>query len=259
MTKPSLKERLHTQPLSLGMQSFSANPGIVEILGLTGFDWVSLDMEHSPTGFETVEHLARAAKAAGTSALVRVAENDPIQIMKALDRGVDGVIVPHIKSAADLEAAVAATRYSPDGIRGACTSVRSSGYGTEPWDSYLERVASETVVVALVEDEEAITSFDELLKVDGVDAFWLGTRDLAQAMGIPGSDLHNPLFTKMAKDLCARAKDQGKLMMATVGPLLTVEYAQFIHSLGFTCISYGTDLKNFGRFAQSVVTGLRGE
>lgn len=255
----SLKKRLLSQPMSIGIQSFSASPPLVEILGHAGFDWVSLDMEHSPTGFETIEHLARAAKASGTSALVRVAKNDPIEIMRALDRGVDGVILPHIASVADLEAAVAATRYHPDGVRGACTSVRSTGYGIEPWEDYLGRVRRDLVVVSIIEDEEAVTNFDDLLKVDGGDVFWLGTRDLSQQMGLPDADLRNPVLADLARDLCARAAARGKVMMATVGPVLSIEYAQYLHSLGFQCLSYGTDVKNFGRFATSVITGLRPE
>ncbi|WP_238015706.1 aldolase/citrate lyase family protein [Dactylosporangium sp. AC04546] len=253
----SLKERLRSQSLSIGMQSFSGSPALVEILGLAGFDWVSLDMEHSPTGLETIEHLARAARAGGTCPLVRVPRNDPIEIMRALDRGVDGVIVPHISSAADLEAAVAATRYHPAGIRGACTSTRASGYGTERWTDYLERAARDLVVVAIIEDEDGVRNFDDLLKVDGADVLWLGTRDLSQAMGLPDTDLHHPDLARLAKDMCDRAAARGKLMMATVGPVLSIEYAQYLHGLGFQCISYGTDVKNFGRFARSVVSGLR--
>lgn len=257
--KASLKERFQSQSMSIGIQSFSASPPLVEILGRAGFDWVSLDMEHSPTGFETIEHLARAAQASGTSALVRVARNDSTEIMRALDRGVDGIIVPHVRTVADLESIVAATRYHPDGVRGACTSVRSTGYGIEPWEDYLGRVKRELVVVSIIEDEDAIANFDDLLKVDGGDVFWLGTRDLSQQMGLPDGDLRNPVLADLARDLCARAQARGKLMMATVGPVLSIEYAQYLHGLGFQCLSYGTDVKNFGRFATSVIRGLRPE
>ena len=253
----SLKERFHTQSMSIGMQSFSASPALVEILGIAGFDWVSIDMEHSATGFETVEHLARAARAGGFSALVRVSKNDPIEIMRALDRGVDGVIVPHVKTRVGLEEIVAAARYAPDGTRGACTSVRAAGYGITNWATYLEKTKSDTVVVAIIEDPEGVHNFDELLEVEGADVFWLGTRDLTQAMGLPDTDLYDPRLAEIAKDLCARADAKGKLMMATVGPVLSIEYAQYLHGIGFRLISYGTDVKNFGRFARSVVTGLR--
>ena len=219
--KAPLIERFRNQPISLGMQSFSGNPAMVEILGLVGFDWVSLDMEHSATGFETIEHLARACHAADFSALVRVAENNPTDIMKALDRGVDGVIVPHITSAEELETAVGACRYAPKGYRGACTSVRSSGFGTANWQEYVEKVNRETVLVALVEDVAAIKNFDEILEVEGADVFWLGTRDLSQDMGLPDADLNHPEMEKIARDLCARANAKGKMMMCTVGPVLS--------------------------------------
>jgi 4-hydroxy-2-oxoheptanedioate aldolase len=252
----SLKERLKSQPMSLGIQCFSGSPTLVEILGHAGFDWVSLDMEHSPTGLETIEHLARAAKAGGTIPLVRVAHNDPIEIMRALDRGVEGVIVPHIASVKDLETAVAATRYPPHGDRGTCTSTRASAWGLQ-WKEYAARVAFDTILVSIIEDPEGMEVLDDLLKVDGGDVFWLGTRDLTQSMGLQDEDLHHPQLAELARDFCDRVTAAGKLAMATVGPLLSLEYAQYLHSLGFQCLSYGTDVKNFGKFATSVINGLR--
>lgn len=242
--------------MSIGMQCFSGSPTLVEILGVAGFDWVSLDMEHSPTTYETIEHLARAARAGGTGALVRVAENDPIEIMRALDRGVDGVIIPHIRSVADMKAAIAATRYPPEGIRGTCTSTRASAWGLT-WKEYSQKAVRDTVVVAIIEDPEALDVFDDIVKVEGCDVFWLGTRDLTQGMGLPDADLYHPKLAEIARSLCERATAAGKVTMATVGPLLSNEYAKYLHALGFKCLSYGTDVKNFGKFAQSVVAGLR--
>jgi 2-keto-3-deoxy-L-rhamnonate aldolase RhmA len=254
----SLKSRLQEQPLSIGIQCFSGSPVLVEILGVAGFDWVSLDMEHSPTGLETIEHLARAAKAGGTVPLVRVAENNPVEIMRALDRGVEGVIVPHIKTVDDLEAAVAATRYPPHGNRGTCTSTRASAWGLR-WTEYVEKVRTDTVLVSLIEDPEALDVFGDLLKVEGADIFWLGTRDLSQSMGLQDADLYHPQLAELARDLNQRADAAGKLTMATVGPLLSIEYAEYLHRLGFRLLSYGTDVKNFAKLASSIVRGLRKE
>ena len=256
MGEQSLKERLKSQPMSIGIQCFSGSPTLVEILGHAGFDWVSLDMEHSPTGFETIEHLARAAKAGGTIPLVRIAHNDPIEIMRALDRGVAGVIVPHIKSVESLEIAVSATRYPPHGDRGTCTSTRASAWGLR-WKEYAERSRTDTILVSIIEDPEALDVLDDILAVDGGDVFWLGTRDLTQSMGLQDADLMHPQLAQLAKDFCSRVTNAGKLAMCTVGPVLSLEYAQYLHSLGFQCLSYGTDVKNFGRFATSVINGLR--
>ncbi|CUR58464.1 conserved hypothetical protein [metagenome] len=252
----SLKERFFNQPVSVGIQCFSGSPTLVEIFGVAGFDWVCLDMEHSPTTFESIEHLARAAKAGGTIPIVRVAHNDPIEIMRALDRGVAGVVVPHIKSVAELEAAVAATRYPPEGTRGTCTSTRASSWGLR-WSEYSKVESRDAILVSIIEDPEAVEAFDDLLKVEGADVFWLGTRDLTQSMGLPDSDLYDPQLAELARSLCERAEAAGKLMMATVGPLLTVEYADYLHTLGFRLLSYGTDVKNIGKLASSIVQGVR--
>src|SRR5690554_1862390 len=94
--KESLSAKLERRGALIGMQNFTGISVLVEILGATGFDFVSLDMEHSATGLREVEEMARAADVHGLTAVVRVSRNDPIEIMKALDRGVDGIIVPHI-------------------------------------------------------------------------------------------------------------------------------------------------------------------
>ncbi len=241
----------------LGMQCFSGTAALVEILGHAGFDWVSLDMEHAPSDFERIEHLVMAANAAGVTPLVRVAENLPLLIAKALDTGAAGVIVPHVSSRSDLEQAVASTRYPPAGIRSACTSVRGTRYGDVVWTDYVRRVGEEVVVVPLVEDKEGIEAFDQLLAVKDVPVYWLGVSDLGQSLGLPGANLRHPELAPLAKSLCSRAAAAGKDLMCTVSPTITVEYAQYLMSLGFRLISYGADVRVFLTAVKEIATSLR--
>lgn len=255
--KMDFRSRLNKAGPLLGMQCFTGSPALVEILGHAGFDWVSLDMEHSPSDFAQIEHLARAANVSGITPLVRVAQNSPLLIMKALDAGAAGVIVPHISSRGDLERAVEATIYEPKGVRGACSSVRASRYGFERWASFVERSNAEVVVVPLIEDKAAIDAFDDLLKVDSVPVYWIGISDLGQSLGLPGADFQHPQLAALAKDLSKRAADAGKHLMATVAPTMTTDYAEYLISIGFRLISYGADLRLFGRTVADIAAKLR--
>jgi 2-keto-3-deoxy-L-rhamnonate aldolase RhmA len=257
MIDMNFRGRLAKEGMLLGMQCFTGSPAIVEILGYAGFDWVSLDMEHAMNDFARIEHLTRAANCSGVTPLVRVADNDPLLIMKALDAGAAGVIVPHVASRADLERAVAATLYPPRGIRGACTATRASGYGADPWRDFTARANEGIVVVPLVEDREAIDAFDDLLAVKEVPAYWLGTTDLAQSLGCPGADFRQPQLASIARSLTGRAAAAGKSLMVTVSPHLTVEYAQYLASIGFRLISFGSDIAYFSRTIRDTAAAMR--
>jgi 2-keto-3-deoxy-L-rhamnonate aldolase RhmA len=106
-----LLERLKKKRVILGMQCFTGSTALVEILGYSGFDWVSIDMEHTTLSFAEVENLIRAAQVSGMIAMVRVLDNEPHLIAKALDCGAAGVIVPHIQCADDVKRALKAARY----------------------------------------------------------------------------------------------------------------------------------------------------
>ncbi|OGA49360.1 MAG: hypothetical protein A3G24_17495 [Betaproteobacteria bacterium RIFCSPLOWO2_12_FULL_62_13] len=257
MVDLNFRRRLAKDRVLLGMQCFTGSAGIVEILGYAGYDWVSLDMEHAPSDFAAIEHLTRAANCAGITPLVRVADNVPLLIMKALDAGAAGVIVPHVSSRSDLEQAVAATLYPPRGIRGACSATRATGYGAEPWKAYVTRANDGVVVVPLVEEKAAIDAFDDLLQVEEVPVYWIGITDLAQSLGYPGADFQQPELASLAKSLNQRAADAGKLLMATVSPRLTVDYAKYLVSVGFRLISFGADLGLFSRTVNEIATRLR--
>jgi 2-keto-3-deoxy-L-rhamnonate aldolase RhmA len=241
----------------LGMQCFSGSPALVEIMGHAGLDWVSLDMEHSPWDFAQIEHLARAANASNISPLVRVADNDPILIMKALDAGTAGVIVPHVNCRADLERAVASTLHPPYGVRGVCSTVRATKYGSDFGEEFFERVRREVVVVPLIEEKAGIEAFDDLLAVENVPVYWIGISDLAASLGIPGADFHHPQLAEIARGLVQRSKAANKDLMCTVAPRMNIEYAKYLMDLGFRLISYGVDLSFFSRSLRDLAAILR--
>ena len=251
------RSRLAKKGVLIGTQCFTGSPAIVEILGHSGWDWVSLDMEHATSDFARIEHLALAANYSGIVPLVRVAENESLLISKALDTGAAGVIVPHISSRADLEKAVAGTQYPPGGVRGACTNTRASAYGAEPWKDYVARANKGVVVVALIEDKAGIDAFDELLCVESVPVYWIGITDLTVSLGLAGADFWHPQMAALAKSLNQRAAAAGKELMIAAAPHLRADYIKHLVSLGFRLISIGTDLSLYRQSANNIAKEVR--
>lgn len=177
-------------PLMAGLIVKMPNLAAVEAAGRVGFDLVVVDTEHGSGDTADLEHHLRAAGSVGVDVLVRVGANDSLQILRALDAGANGVIVPHVDSATDARAAVTAAHYPPLGGRGLATSTRSGWHSTAPLREHLERARRETVVVAQLEDARAVPVADAIAATEGINAVWLGPSDLSMSLGHPG-DLAN--------------------------------------------------------------------
>jgi 4-hydroxy-2-oxoheptanedioate aldolase len=180
----SLKERLQNGETLIGTFSQIPSAGVVELIGYLGFDYVIIDTEHgitSPYGPE-LEGLIRAARTAGIASLVRVTTNDPAMILKSLDFGADGVVVPRVTSGAEAERAARACRYSPLGMRGACPPVRATRYGTIDWLTYWEKGNRDVFCAVILEDPEALERVEEIASTEGVDCVFFGPFDLAVGM-----------------------------------------------------------------------------
>ena len=170
----------------LGTFVQSAAPEFIEASAYAGFRFASIDLEHTYYGTEKAAELIRAGEAAGLSMLVRVPSLDPVWIKKSLDLGAAGVIVPNIDTAEQAAQAVALSKFTPEGIRGACPGVRANRYGAGG-SEYYETANRETAVMALVESPEGVKNFDAIIRVPGLTAVFLGPVDLSVAMGLKGN------------------------------------------------------------------------
>jgi 2-keto-3-deoxy-L-rhamnonate aldolase RhmA len=253
-----LKRALEEKELLIGMQIFTANPTAVEIMGYAGFDWVSIDMEHSATSFESVEHMIRAADAGRIIPLVRVAQNDPQTISHALDAGAAGIIVPHVNTAEDVARALSACRYPPAGMRGVCQGVRGAGWGFQfrSWDKVYKVLNEEVVVVPMIEERQAVENFDAMLQIEGVDVYFIGMADLGPSYGWPGATFEDPRMREIAINLAKKARAAGKAMMAPVAPNLDREYCEYLVGLGIRLLSYGTDVLLFAKECREGATAV---
>jgi 2-keto-3-deoxy-L-rhamnonate aldolase RhmA len=188
-----LKEHLIRKELTLGSWITLAHPAIAEIMAKAGFDWLAVDLEHSVITIREAEELIRVIELCGAAPLVRLSNNDPIQIKRVMDAGAHGVIVPMVNSAAEAARAVAAVRYPPQGKRGVGLA-RAQGYGNA-FEAYMDWLIHEAVVIVQIEHIEAVENLAAILSVDGVDGFIVGPYDLSGSLGVPGNFEH-PLMQK---------------------------------------------------------------
>jgi 4-hydroxy-2-oxoheptanedioate aldolase len=160
---------------------------MIEIIGKLGFDWVFIDLEHGAITIESLDGMIAAADAAGITAIVRPASNDPVLIGQVLDRGAHGIQVPHVETAGDAQRVVSAAKYAPQGERGLAGGTRASGYGVgfRPKE-FIEGCNRETLVCVQLEHRNAVANLPEILMVEGVDVFFVGPVDLSLSYGHPG-------------------------------------------------------------------------
>jgi 4-hydroxy-2-oxoheptanedioate aldolase len=174
---------------------------IVEIIGVSDYDFVWIDSEHGSFDLETTVAMMRAADATGTTPIVRVPGLHRKEIGRVLDAGAKGVIVPNVNSAADARSGMEAARYQTAacgwGRRGACPRIRASGHQARDWSSFAEWSNENISVWLLIESVEAVDNVDSILEVEGVEAIMPGPFDLSVSMGYPGQTTHPAVQRKL--------------------------------------------------------------
>jgi 4-hydroxy-2-oxoheptanedioate aldolase len=208
------KRRMQDGERLLGFFIGTPSAATVEIAGLSGYDFVIIDTEHGPADIETVENMLRAASMHGMAGLVRVPDNSVASIQRVLDAGADGILVPHVASAAIAKDVVDRALFTPQGRRGVALA-RSSAYGIGDAKAYYATRNQHTVVIVMIEDAEALPVVDEILAVPGIDAVFIGPGDLSSSLGYPGEPNHPAVQAEVSR-INAAAKRVG-LAVATVG------------------------------------------
>lgn len=180
----NLKQKLLKKEVTIGSWITIGDSAIAEIMAKSGEDWLAIDMEHSALTIAQCQELIRVIDLCGITPLVRVGENNPLLIKRAMDAGASGVIVPMINSLQDAQKAVAAVKYPPLGSRGVGLS-RAQGYGVS-FKRYCEWLEKESIVIIQIEHIDAVENLEEIFCVKGVDAFIVGPYDLSGSLGVPG-------------------------------------------------------------------------
>lgn len=247
-----MREKIAPGDTVKGVFVVTGTPANVEILGYAGFDFVVLDTEHAPNDIAEIEHLVRAAQVSGITAIVRVSKNDPALILRALDAGATGVLVPQVNSAGEARQAVQAAKYAPLGNRGIAGMVRAARYGFTPLSEYVSAANRRTLVIVQAEDKRAVENLDEILAVEGVDGVFVGPTDLSQSLGLAGQFDH-PEVKGVLESVIQKIADTDKFAgMFCAG----AQDAKRWQDLGAKMLAIGSDTLLLGQAARGLMSEL---
>lgn len=248
-----LKQKLASGAVN-GVMVLTNAPASVEMLGYAGFDYAIIDTEHGANDIAEVESMIRAAEVSGLTAMVRVTKNDPVYILRAMDVGARGVLVPQVNSAEEAERAVRAVKYCPRGDRGLAGIVRAARYGFQPLDKYIADSNDNTLVIVQAEDIRAADALEEILAVDGVDGVLVGPADLSHSMAMPGR-FDDPEFTRIVHSIVDRTVKSGKIAGMFC---FDAAQAKYWRGLGVRLLCVGTDTMMFAGAARTMARDLKG-
>ena len=198
------------------------DPDLIDQLCTIDVDGIWLEGEHGAVDYADLGNLTRACDLWGRTSVVRVMDNDYATIYRTLDRGAQGIVVPHVNTRAEAEAVVAAAKFAPVGKRGMFTS--RQGFGV---DNYLGTANDQSLLIVLIEDIAAVRNLDEILKVDHIDVFFVAPNDLATSMGKIGQ-MGNPEVQQMIDTALVRIVEFGR----TAGMLVNLDNVERYTRMG---------------------------
>lgn len=246
----SLKDALRESKPLIGTLVTTASPEVAEVLALAGFDWLFIDLEHGSLSIQDTQRAIQAV--AGRSfTVVRVADATAENVKRVLDTGCDGIIAPHVNTASDARRIVAFIKYPPLGERSVGLG-RAQGYGLTFAD-YIASANARTVVIVQIEHKDGVANVDEILRVQGIDAIFIGPYDLSGSMGILGQVSDARVLEAIEKvcAVCAAAKMTFGIYCATA------EQASAAITTGARLVAVGTDLMHMANSAQKVLGAIR--
>lgn len=245
------REKLAARPVIHGSWLMTNAPLATEAMGLLGFDFLVVDMEHVPLDLgDVVAHLQAIGNTAAAP-VTRVPWNDAVMVKRVLDVGAQTLMFPFIQTVEEARAAIAATRYPPDGIRGVAGSTRASGFGTTP--DYFRTANAEIAVILQLETPQAVARMEEIAALPGVDALFIGPADLAANMGLVGEIAHPQV--QAALEAGAR---QARALGKPVGIIAGNEtLARAYERYGYTFIALQSDMNFIAAGARAALAAAR--
>lgn len=213
------------------------SPGIAQCLKLAGAEYIIYDMEHTGLGFETLKEQVSYCRGTGVVPMARVPRSDYPFLARALDVGVKGVMIPMVESVAQAEAIAEATRYPPDGRRGAAFGFAHDDFEPGAPIDKIKKANADNLVIAQIETERGLDVVEDIAAVDGIDVLWVGHFDLTNFLGIPGKFDH-PKYL----DAIARVVKAGRKHGKGLGFMPTDQnWARDYQDHGFNMLACGTD------------------
>ena len=207
LPRNAFKHALKAGKPQIGLWSTLSSNYSVEVIAGAGFDWLLLDMEHSPNDLESLLAQLQAAAPYGTHPVVRVPWNDMVTIKRVLDVGAQSLLVPYVSSAAEAKAAVSFTRYPPKGARGVAGTTRATRFGRVK--DYARRAHEEICLLVQVENQAGLDAIEAICGIEEIDGVFIGPADLHASLGHAG-EIANPKVKPIIDDAIGRIRKTGK-------------------------------------------------
>jgi 4-hydroxy-2-oxoheptanedioate aldolase len=209
MKSNHVKAKLKKGEPSIGTWLSLPDPTAARLMARVGFDWLTVDLEHSGTDMETAASSFALTALENTAPLARVPWNTGENIKRVLDNGAWGIIVPMVNTRAEAEAAVAAAKYPPAGVRSVGGQLHAPNFNTDP-GTYYTKANDEVLVVVMAEHVTGIENLEEIASVPGIDAIFIGPNDLLSSMHLkPGFDHDDKRFVDALQHVVKTANKNG--------------------------------------------------
>ena len=250
-----LKEKLKNGGLAIGtMISEIRNPNLAWMLVQSGFDYFIIDNEHGAYSPEAVSNIIAAARGAGIAVIVRIPEIRREAIMKPLDSGAAGLLVPMVNTADQAAEIMAYAKYPPMGNRGVALSRGHSSYGRPDAAEYLDLANQATFIAVQAESPQAIENLESIAATPGIDSIFVGPADLSVSMGIPGQLTH-PREVEAITRVIAVCRQHDVIPGIHMSNVATLK--EWIQK-GMRFVSYSSDVDMLARAGQESLKQLRG-
>ncbi len=250
------KKKLKAGELTLCMAVNQMRTADVALIAAAcGFDAVFVDLEHGPTSLESASLICVAALGAGITPIARIASHHPHDMARILDSGAQGLMVPHIETAAEAEAIVRNCRFPPIGHRSTSSTGPSVGYRKMSFADINRRLNEETLLIAMLETPQAIENADAIAAVPGIDMVHIGAVDVSSELGIPG-ELRDPRMRAVFEKVAGACRRHGKAM-GVGGARSDATLQKELIALGVRYLTIGSDVSFLMAAARTDVAALR--
>mgnify|MGYP001281390061 CR=1 FL=1 len=235
MNTKNFRTRMLQRELLIGI--FLKTPALenIEVLALAGLDFICLDCEHAPIGRRDMDACVAMGRALDIPILIRVPEGSRVEILKALDVGATGIVVPHVNNVEKAHNISLYARFGHGG-RGFAGSTRWANYTTNTMTELIARSLKETVVIAQIEEPEALDAIDEIAGTEGIDGLFIGPADLAVCLNESSPDCES--VNKAMATVAAAAKSNKKCALTFIPD---TKSAAKLQTLGLTMFCIGSE------------------
>ncbi len=250
----TLKERLVRRDSLAGMHIALTDPGISELCGMIGYDFLWIDTEHTAIDYQTLAMHLIAARAGGTPAIVRIPWNDPILAKRVLEMGPEGIVFPVVNTVQELEKAMSSTLYPPYGNRG-FGPMRAVRYGLGDADEYIRNGSMNMARCVQIESCIAVDNLKEMAKNPYVDCFIFGPCDLSGSIGQLNRIYEEPTLRLIRRAIDILQEAGKSIGVSTASNDINV--LKLWHEMGINVISAGTDYLHITNGAKAELDAIR--